>query len=62
MAVATPDGSVRYTARRGIVIATGARPQPVAVLRPDGNRVLSATDAVFLDRLPATVNDLRRRE
>src|SRR5207248_1901900 len=55
LAVATPDGSVRYTARRGIVIATGARPQPVAVLRPDGNRVLSATDAVFLDRLPATV-------
>src|SRR5205085_2171550 len=54
VAVATPDGSVRYTARRGIVIATGARPQPVAVLRPDGGRVLSSTNAVFLDHLPAT--------
>ena len=46
VAVATPDGSVRYTARRGIVIATGARPQPVAVLRANGGRVLSATNAV----------------
>src|SRR5207248_6943497 len=55
VAVATPDGSVRYTARRGIVIATGARAQPIAVLRPDGSRVLSATDALFLDHLPATV-------
>ena len=54
VAVATRDGSVRYTARRGIVLATGARPQPIAVLRPDGKRVLRATDAVFLDRLPAT--------
>src|SRR2546423_2438361 len=55
VAVATPDGSVRYTARRGIVMAAGARPQPIAVLRPDGGRVLSATHAVFLDHLPATV-------
>src|SRR5205823_10090600 len=47
--------SVRYTARRGIVIATGARPQPVTALRPDGGHVLSAADAVFLDHLPATV-------
>lgn len=55
VAVAAPHGAERYTARRGIIIATGATPQPLAGVRPDGDRVLRAADALFLDRLPATV-------
>ena len=54
VAVAASHGAERYTARRGIVVATGATPLPVAGLRPDGTRVLRAVDALRLDRLPAT--------
>lgn len=55
VAVAASHGAERYTAARGIVVATGARAIPVAPLRADGRRVVSAIDALFLDRLPATV-------
>jgi len=54
VAVAASHGAERYTARRGIVVATGATPIPAAGLRPDGTRVLRAVDALRLDRLPAT--------
>jgi len=55
VAVAASHGAERYTARRGIVIATGATTIPAATLHPDGARVLRATDALRLERLPATV-------
>ncbi len=54
--VAASHGNERYTARRGIVVATGARGIPATTaLRPDGARVLRAADALRLERLPATV-------
>ena len=39
-------------ASRGIVIATGARPRSVSGFEVDGQRVLTAREAVFLERLP----------
>jgi len=55
VAVAASHGSERYTVRRGMVLAVGSTPIPIAGLRPDGLRVLRAADALRLDRLPATV-------
>jgi dihydrolipoamide dehydrogenase len=52
--VAASHGSERYVARRGVVIATGAAPRPACGLHPDGARVLRATEALFLERLPAS--------
>ncbi|MGH2410649.1 MAG: dihydrolipoyl dehydrogenase family protein, partial [Chloroflexota bacterium] len=54
VAVAASHGAERYLARHGIVLATGATPRPAGGVRPDGKRVLAASDAVFLDRLPAS--------
>lgn len=53
VAVAASHGAERYLARRGIVLATGAAPVPVGGLKPDGKRVLAASDAIFLDRYAA---------
>ena len=55
VAVAASHGAERYQVRHGIVLATGATPRPAGGLRADGKRVLAASDAVFLDRLPAWV-------
>jgi dihydrolipoamide dehydrogenase len=54
IAVAASHGAERYQVRHGIVLATGATPCPAGGLRPDGKRVLAASDAVFLDHLPAS--------
>ena len=55
VAVAASHGSERYNARRGVIVATGATSLHTAALRPDGARVLTAEDAVLIDRLPSTV-------
>lgn len=55
VAVAASHGSERYTARRGVIVATGATPITIGPLRPDGERVLTAAGALALDRLPRTV-------
>lgn len=42
----------RFTALRGIVIATGVRPHAPPAFEPDGRLVLGAREAVFLEELP----------
>ncbi|MGC4093835.1 MAG: dihydrolipoyl dehydrogenase [Polyangiaceae bacterium] len=51
--VTQPDGKqVRLQATRGVVLATGARPRALPGFEIDGERILSAREAVFLERLP----------
>ncbi len=44
-----------FTARCGIVLATGSRPRTLPGLPPDGNRVVTSDDALFAAGLPASV-------
>ncbi|MGW3207711.1 dihydrolipoyl dehydrogenase [Streptomyces sp. NPDC001135] len=44
-----------FTARRGIVLATGSRPRTLPGLVPDGRRVVTSDDALFAPGLPASV-------
>ncbi|WP_431041650.1 dihydrolipoyl dehydrogenase [Streptomyces sp. P1-3] len=44
-----------WTARRGIVLATGSRPRTLPGLEPDGRRVVTSDDALFAPGLPASV-------
>ncbi|MFI1364316.1 dihydrolipoyl dehydrogenase [Streptomyces griseochromogenes] len=44
-----------FTARRGIVLATGSRPRVLPGLTPDGRRVVTSDDALFAPGLPASV-------
>ncbi|MDX3231388.1 dihydrolipoyl dehydrogenase [Streptomyces sp. ME19-01-6] len=44
-----------WTARRGIVLATGSRPRTLPGLAPDGRRVVTSDDALFAPGLPASV-------
>ncbi|MGW7194647.1 dihydrolipoyl dehydrogenase [Streptomyces chryseus] len=48
-------GGGTFTARRGIVLATGSRPRTLPGLLPDGNRVVTSDDALFAAGLPASV-------
>ncbi len=51
--VATSSGgSESLSARRGIVISTGATPRALPGFVPDGSRILTAKEAVFLERVP----------
>ncbi|MEV5985348.1 dihydrolipoyl dehydrogenase [Streptomyces sp. NPDC052051] len=51
-----PTGTVQdFTARRGIVLATGSRPRTLPGLAPDGRRVVTSDDALFAPGLPASV-------
>lgn len=51
--VALPDGTSReIEAREAIVISSGARPRAVPGFVPDGERVLTAKEAVFLQAVP----------
>lgn len=51
--VQRPDSThERLTARRGIVVATGVRPQAPPGFTPDGRMLLGAREAVFLEALP----------
>jgi len=44
-----------WTARRGVVVATGSRPRTLPGLAPDGRRVVTSDDALFAPGLPASV-------
>ncbi|MFI5686600.1 dihydrolipoyl dehydrogenase [Streptomyces sp. NPDC051636] len=48
-------GASDFTARRGIVLATGSRPRTLPGLEPDGRRVVTSDDALFAPGLPASV-------
>lgn len=53
IAVESPDGSRReLEARRAIVIGAGARSREVHGFAPDGKRILTAKEAVFLQEVP----------
>ncbi|MFJ9469510.1 dihydrolipoyl dehydrogenase [Streptomyces caniferus] len=49
------EGAGEFTARRGIVLATGSRPRLLPGLTPDGRRVVTSDDALFAAGLPASV-------
>ncbi|MGW7414858.1 dihydrolipoyl dehydrogenase [Streptomyces sp. NPDC054863] len=49
------EGHGEFTARRGIVLATGSRPRTLPGLAPDGRRVVTSDDALFAPGLPASV-------
>ncbi|WP_326687374.1 dihydrolipoyl dehydrogenase [Streptomyces sp. NBC_01795] len=44
-----------WTARRGIVLATGSRPRTLPGLEPDGQHVVTSDDALFAPGLPKSV-------
>jgi dihydrolipoamide dehydrogenase len=48
-------GARQFTARRGIVLATGSRPRTLPGLAPDGRRVVTSDDALFAPGLPGSV-------
>ncbi|MGP9017880.1 dihydrolipoyl dehydrogenase [Streptomyces sp. BR1] len=49
------DGYGEFTARRGIVLATGSRPRMLPDLEADGRRVVTSDDALFAPGLPQSV-------
>ncbi|MEU8887631.1 dihydrolipoyl dehydrogenase [Streptomyces sp. NPDC048442] len=49
------EGHGEFTARRGVVLATGSRPRTLPGLDPDGQRVVTSDDALFAPGLPASV-------
>ncbi|MCR8577358.1 FAD-dependent oxidoreductase [Streptomyces sp. Isolate_219] len=49
------EGAGEFTARRGIVLATGSRPRLLPGLAADGQRVVTSDDALFAAGLPASV-------
>nr|WP_246103173.1 dihydrolipoyl dehydrogenase [Streptomyces piniterrae] len=49
-----PEGGA-FTARRGIVLATGSRPRMLPGLTADGRRVVTSDDALFAPGLPESV-------
>ncbi|MGK5731433.1 dihydrolipoyl dehydrogenase [Streptomyces sp. URMC 124] len=50
-----PEAGATWTARRGIVLATGSRPRTLPGLEPDGARVVTSDDALFAPGLPGSV-------
>lgn len=54
---AGPDAGAggEWTARRGIVLATGSRPRTLPGSPPDGRRVVTSDDALYAPGLPASV-------
>lgn len=52
--VETKDGKKTLTAKN-IILATGSRPKSLPVLKIDGDRVWSSDQAVFADKVPATL-------
>ncbi|MCD9140640.1 dihydrolipoyl dehydrogenase [Streptomyces albireticuli] len=44
-----------WTARRGVVLATGSRPRTLPGLEPDGSRIVTSDDALFAPGLPGSV-------
>ncbi|WP_431772640.1 dihydrolipoyl dehydrogenase [Streptomyces cucumeris] len=54
-AAAAQGAPVEWTARRGIVVATGSRPRTLPGLTPDGRHIVTSDDALFAPGLPASV-------
>jgi dihydrolipoamide dehydrogenase len=52
--VTGPDAGT-WTARRGLVLATGSRPRTLPGLEPDGRTVVTSDDALFAPGLPGSV-------
>ncbi|GAA2082822.1 dihydrolipoyl dehydrogenase [Streptomyces albiaxialis] len=48
-------GAEEWTARRGVVLATGSRPRTLPGLEPDGRTVVTSDDALFAPGLPGSV-------
>lgn len=55
VAVATPDGNVRFLEFKDAVVATGSRPAALATVVRDGIRVLDSTDALAMTTVPKTL-------
>jgi dihydrolipoamide dehydrogenase len=55
VAVATPDGNVRFLEFRDAVVATGSRPRASTTLAVDGDRILDSTGALALATVPKTM-------
>lgn len=55
VARAAGAGPQRWTARRGVVLATGSRPRTLPGLEPDGRTVVTSDDALFAPGLPRSV-------
>jgi dihydrolipoamide dehydrogenase len=53
--VTAKDGSKRTVSAARIIIATGARARMLPGLKPDGKRILSATEAMIMDHIPASM-------
>lgn len=49
------DGPGAWSARRGVVLATGSRPRLLPGLEPDGRHVVTSDDALFAPGLPRSV-------
>lgn len=54
-AVILPDGKNQFFEFEHAIVATGSRPAVLPALPPDGQRVLTSTDALALERLPASL-------
>ena len=53
LALQLEDGTSReLEARRALVLASGARPRTLPGFEPDGQRVLTARETIFLEQLP----------
>ncbi|MEU9792246.1 dihydrolipoyl dehydrogenase [Streptomyces sparsogenes] len=54
---AGPDAGAggEWTARRGIVLATGSRPRALPGSAPDGRRIVTSDDALYAPGLPGSV-------
>ncbi|MER6145492.1 dihydrolipoyl dehydrogenase [Streptomyces sparsogenes] len=52
---ADAEAGGEWTARRGIVLATGSRPRTLPGPAPDGRRVVTSDDALYAPGLPASV-------
>ncbi|MGI5348210.1 dihydrolipoyl dehydrogenase [Streptomyces sp. CA-250714] len=48
-------GGGRWTARRGLVLATGSRPRTLPGLEPTGEHIVTSDDALFAPGLPSSV-------
>jgi dihydrolipoamide dehydrogenase len=53
--VTAADGSKKTITAKNIVIATGARARMLPGLKPDGKQILSSTEAMIMDHIPASM-------
>ncbi len=53
--VTAPDGTKRTVTGNKIIIATGARARMLPGIKPDGKRILSATEAMIMDHVPESM-------